>query len=1215
MGVTFRGRKGDFRLRNRPKQNGNNASLIAVASSYEQQIRFNADVSPAERAVNRLSSGLNKVEKLARGALDGLKKTTRLEFDTRGAEQQLARLQRGISGLSQRVRVRVEEVYTRNQQDQGSGGGGGAAIISPSNNKSTAALGAAALAVSQLQKAQEAAAPAAKQVSVFNEDIARTSQRVVAAQAKVEEQTAKVAAAQRRYNQAQGGIGDKGKTIAQSQRDAKNALESTTNWLNRYQRELAEAAGDVQYLTAAESALEKVQARRTATQQRLAKEREALYRPTAPAFGSGGGGGKPPGNIGAGLLAGAAFTSFPGQQGVQAFGAGQLLGGIKGGIAAVVAQATIELGKAAGPAATYAAELKKLQIALQSTSTSQAEFQRTLQGINAIANSLNIPLAEATQQVTQLRAAMLASGYSAEETLRVYKALASANTALGGDSQRLQGILLATTQVFSKGKVSAEELRGQIGERLAGAFAEFARASGISTQQLDAALSKGEVSLDQFLKFTDYILKKYEANAQKIADAPAAAGDRLAKKLKDLQGSIGTLLQPIGAAFQSFASKAVNELQFVIDKLNELLGLGRDSKNNRLYDLEQNKIKQLQSQVDTLLADGVKGPYLTSLKAQLKQYREEAARLRAELFPPSTAQLGKRPDPNAPDPDEQQKALEKELGIRGELRQLAIQQAEVEAAAGRIGKDRLSQLYAQGDAMEKLLRMQLDDIGASQDDPRLKQAKTGLAIATYQREGKQLQQEIDEALTSLKELELEAQKMRRTLLGGQLAPTESPLQAQIRQVKEELQDADQEALQLLRRLDELGGTRPETTAARTALGNLRGDIAETDPRKLASQRLTQGDQQGLEETQRALQLQVAALKQGRTELTGMEQLLQRYGADWENLDSTVKGHLVDLARTNDALAQQLQQLQQIRADAEALSGITVTGIQEALVASVTGGDVRAAFASMFEQLGNQFLTMGLRPVQEWLTNEIAKLLGLTLTDGLQAAATNANTTAVAAATTTITSTVVPTVTANTSALAANTAAVAANTAAQAGGAAANAAGSAASGILGFAGSVFGVAGSGFGGGAFGAGFNPLSTTKLFSGGIFAGGGYTGDAPRSGGIDGQGGFPAILHPQETVIDHTRPTSEMREAMARYSPGQASLREQLNESRAAGGGGGADPVINIQTGNTLTFEGTNYVSRGDFQMGLAQAAKQGAALGEKRMLDRLRNSPGTRKRLGM
>ena len=37
---------------------------------------------------------------------------------------------------------------------------------------------------------------------------------------------------------------------------------------------------------------------------------------------------------------------------------------------------------------------------------------------------------------------------------------------------------------------------------------------------------------------------------------------------------------------------------------------------------------------------------------------------------------------------------------------------------------------------------------------------------------------------------------------------------------------------------------------------------------------------------------------------------------------------------------------------------------------------------------------------------------------------------------------------------------------------------------------------------------------------FDGGGYTGSGSRSGGVDGKGGFPAILHPRETVIDHTK-----------------------------------------------------------------------------------------------
>jgi len=37
---------------------------------------------------------------------------------------------------------------------------------------------------------------------------------------------------------------------------------------------------------------------------------------------------------------------------------------------------------------------------------------------------------------------------------------------------------------------------------------------------------------------------------------------------------------------------------------------------------------------------------------------------------------------------------------------------------------------------------------------------------------------------------------------------------------------------------------------------------------------------------------------------------------------------------------------------------------------------------------------------------------------------------------------------------------------------------------------------------------------------FNGGGFTGRGARTGGVDGKGGFPAILHPNETVVDHTK-----------------------------------------------------------------------------------------------
>lgn len=69
-------------------------------------------------------------------------------------------------------------------------------------------------------------------------------------------------------------------------------------------------------------------------------------------------------------------------------------------------------------------------------------------------------------------------------------------------------------------------------------------------------------------------------------------------------------------------------------------------------------------------------------------------------------------------------------------------------------------------------------------------------------------------------------------------------------------------------------------------------------------------------------------------------------------------------------------------------------------------------------------------------------------------------------------------------------------------------------------------------GAAGGGFAtvPGFTTVGTGGGVssampsFAGGGFTGPGSRSGGVDGRGGFPAILHPNETVVDHTRGQGE-------------------------------------------------------------------------------------------
>lgn len=98
-------------------------------------------------------------------------------------------------------------------------------------------------------------------------------------------------------------------------------------------------------------------------------------------------------------------------------------------------------------------------------------------------------------------------------------------------------------------------------------------------------------------------------------------------------------------------------------------------------------------------------------------------------------------------------------------------------------------------------------------------------------------------------------------------------------------------------------------------------------------------------------------------------------------------------------------------------------------------------------------------------------------------------------------------------------------------------------------------GGGGGGGlsSFGGGTPLGNLTGSMGWTSWAGGGYTGDGSRSGGVDGQGGFPAILHPQEYVYD-----------------GFADARNAMGGSSSGAGDAFADNTSSISTTNSYMRE---------------------------------------------
>lgn len=121
----------------------------------------------------------------------------------------------------------------------------------------------------------------------------------------------------------------------------------------------------------------------------------------------------------------------------------------------------------------------------------------------------------------------------------IYAGFSKAGAALGLSSDDMQGIFLALGQSMSKSKVQAEELRGQIGERLPGAFQVAAKAMGVSTAELDKMMSDGELLAEDLLpRMAEVLEQQYGAAAESAADTVQGAVNRMSTAWTDFKAGI-----------------------------------------------------------------------------------------------------------------------------------------------------------------------------------------------------------------------------------------------------------------------------------------------------------------------------------------------------------------------------------------------------------------------------------------------------------------------------------------------------------------------------------------------------------------------------------------------------------------------------------------------------------------------------------------------------
>lgn len=256
----------------------------------------------------------------------------------------------------------------------------------------------------------------------------------------------------------------------------------------------------------------------------------------------------------------------------------QLIGGF------VSAYALLELAQK-----TIDAGVKRQSAQLASTAIFGGDTQQARMFAATFAHQIGQNYTDTMKQYSNFAAgAQPALGF--EGTQEFYKNAAMFARIRGASDEDLKGIMVAFQQMASKGKIQAEELRGQLGDRLAGAVQLFSDAIGKTPQELDKMMQDGKLlAKDVLPKVSEKMRELVEAaggmnavskqTATSMGQAKAMWDNTLVALFNNssegisqlsnsvamfLQGSLGTS-EALGTGIGYLLKGASNFLDFVTD--------------------------------------------------------------------------------------------------------------------------------------------------------------------------------------------------------------------------------------------------------------------------------------------------------------------------------------------------------------------------------------------------------------------------------------------------------------------------------------------------------------------------------------------------------------------------------------------------------------------------------------------------------------------------
>jgi tape measure domain-containing protein len=174
--------------------------------------------------------------------------------------------------------------------------------------------------------------------------------------------------------------------------------------------------------------------------------------------------------------------------------------------------------------------------------------------VRDLANRIGIEFVPAAESFKNLAAAARGTVLAGRPVQEIFANIATTGATMGLSTQRMTLALSALSQMLSRGTVSMEELRQQLGEHLPGAFQSAARAMGVSTSELQKMIEQGEVMATDFLpRFARQVAQDLGASTEAASARAAASFARLTNAIVDLGNALasGGVLSGLAAVIET----------------------------------------------------------------------------------------------------------------------------------------------------------------------------------------------------------------------------------------------------------------------------------------------------------------------------------------------------------------------------------------------------------------------------------------------------------------------------------------------------------------------------------------------------------------------------------------------------------------------------------------------------------------------------------------